>query len=260
MKALSMSKNIKHWVRFAIAAVLCVTSMAHAGETSVSGPLTDDASTGVSSSKIYTHTVSGGSAATLNGVQFSVLNPSSTPANFSWSTEGKSKDAIGCCNNGDWNPATGGVTGPELINLLGSFTYSGSGDASPSSQVFTLSGLTPGMTYDARLYVRTWDTEASGRPIFLHFNNGADTVISGPFGEDRPNELGLPSVHSAYYINHRYTANATEMSIRAEVDMLGGAGSGSFHMYALTNEVVPEPSSVTLIGLSGLALLRRRRA
>ncbi len=254
-----MSKNMRWSIQSAIAMIVCAASMAWAGTTSVSGPLSDDASTGVSTSKTYTHAVSGGSATTLNGVSFAALSPSSTPANFNWSTEGKNKDAIGCCNNGDWNPATGGVTGPELIKLLGSFTYSGNGDASPSSQVFTLSGLTPGTTYDARLYVRTWDTEASGRPIFLHFNNGADTVISGPFGEDRPNELGLPSVHSAYYINHRYTANASEMSIRAEVDLAGGAGSGSFHLYALTNEVVPEPGSLSLMALSGLALLRLRR-
>ena len=90
--------------------------------------------------------ISGGTAASINGVNFDVLDSGNTPANFDWNTNGFNKSQIVCCNNGDWNPAAGGVTGPELINLLGSFTYSGNGDGNPASQTFTLSGLTPGTT------------------------------------------------------------------------------------------------------------------
>ena len=41
-----------------------------AGEISFSEALTDDASTGINTSIIYTHAVSGGAATTVNGVDF----------------------------------------------------------------------------------------------------------------------------------------------------------------------------------------------
>ena len=106
------------------AMIVAVVHVASAGSISVSPALTDDASTGISPAKTYTHTISGGSVGAVNGVNFAVLNDSTTPANFNWNTNGMNKNVIACCNNGDWNPAAGGVTGPGLINLLGSFTYS----------------------------------------------------------------------------------------------------------------------------------------
>ena len=63
-----------------------------------------------------------------------------------------------------------------------------------------------GPTYDARLYIRMWDTEGSGRPIDLTFTNGNEVDSTGPSPEDRPSAVGLPDNHSAYYVNYRYTA------------------------------------------------------
>ncbi len=238
-------------------AAIALGSVAGAGVLTVSPALTDDASTGVSTSKTYTHAISGGTAGLLNGVTFDALNSGATPANFNWNTNGFNKNEIACCNNGDWNPAAGGVTGPELINLLGSFTYSGNGDGNPASQTFTLSGLTPGTTYDTRLYVRVWDTEGSGRPIDLTFTNGSEVDSTGVAPEDRPSLVGLPSDQSAFYLSYEYTAQASEVSIDALV--VEPAPSGSFHMYALTNEVVPEPGSITLAVFAFLGMLSLRR-
>ena len=89
-------------------------------------PLTDDASSGISTGNTYTHAISGGNSATVNGVVFESLTSGLTPANFNWDTGVDGKNQIPS-NNGDWNPTAGGVTGPGIQSLLSGFTYSGSG-------------------------------------------------------------------------------------------------------------------------------------
>jgi hypothetical protein len=241
-------------------ALLCLTlAPVSAGVVSLSSPLTTDASTGISTSNTYTHAISGGSAATVNSVNFAALSPGVIPAGFNWTSTGSQDQVVN--NNGDWVPANGGVTGAGLTSLLGSFTYSGTGPAPPSSQTFTLSGLVIGTTYDARLYVRVWDTEASGRPIAFTMTNGAEIdTFAGP--EDRPGDvLGTGNQHQAYYVNYRYTALATNLVINTAVPAGAAVDSGSFHMYALTNQVVPEPTTAASLALAlgVIGGLRRRR-
>lgn len=247
----------------AMAVLMTFSSGAIAGTITFSPALTDDASTGISTAKTYTHTVSGGAAVVVNGVNFDVLDAGNTPANFAWSTNGSTKNAI-AFNNGDWVPASGEVTGPDLINLLGSFTFSSDGDGNPAHQTFTLSGLTPGETYDARIYIRVWDTEGSGRPINIKYTNGPAGDATGTLDlyEDRPYLMGYPSNQSAYYVNYQYTAQASDLVIDALV--VEPSPAGSFLMYALSNEVVsvvPVPSSLALCasGLVGISLIRRQR-
>jgi hypothetical protein len=233
--------------------------IADAGTISLGAPFTTDASTGISNAHTYTHAISGGTAATVNGVGFELLDTGNTPANFTWDTGGLNKNHIGALN-GDWVPATGGVTGTGIQSLLAGFTFSGNGDTNPATQTYSLLGLTVGETYDARLYVRVWDTEGSGRPVEITFTHGAESDGTGIAPEDRPSlVLGGGNDHQAYYVNYQYTALATQLDISAQVAAAGGAGSGSFHMYALSNQVIPEPSSVGLLGLGLISLLRRRR-
>jgi hypothetical protein len=101
----------------------------------------------------------------------------------------------------------------------------------------------------------------SGRPIAFTMTNGAEVdPFSGP--EDRPGDvLGTGNQHQAYYVNYRYTAQTTDLIINAAVPAGSPVGSGSFHLYALSNQVVPEPTTAASLALA-LGLiggLRRRR-
>ena len=120
--------------------------------------------------------------------------------------------------------------------------------------------MTVGKIYDTRLYIRMWYTGGTGRPIDFKFTHGSETnSISGL--EDRPGTvLGTGNNNQAFYLNYRFTSLATTLDIDTTVPAAATAGSGSFHMYGLSNQVVPEPSSMTLalaLGLIGIA--RRRR-
>jgi hypothetical protein len=227
------------------------------------GVVTDDASTGIDGNIVYTHTVSGGGPATINGVTLEELSPAVTPGNFTWASSGGMNE-INPINNNNWTPATGGVTGAGALDMFGGFTYAGGGANAGSTQSFTLSGLTPGVPHEMRLYIRPWDQGGSGRPIDLSFT-GLVTDIASPAGgapEDRPSlVLGAGSNdHFAYYVSYNYLPSASgELIIDANVPGTAPANSGSFHMYGLTNAVIPEPSSIALIGLGFLGLLRRRR-
>jgi hypothetical protein len=202
--------------------------------------VTDEASVGISPDKNYTHLISGGGAATVNGVLFQDLNNVEGPENFLWDIfGGGARGVINTINNRDWQPALGDVSGQGLLDLLGGFVYQTWGEPG-GFQTYTLTGLTPGRTYELRIYTRLWDVGASGRPIDLIFTNGS--TVEQPFGGvlmDRPSiALNVADTHAAYYISYTYVAEATELIVNANVHPTGVAASGSHHLYALSNEAL----------------------
>ncbi|MGI9240363.1 MAG: hypothetical protein ACR2RV_06150 [Verrucomicrobiales bacterium] len=216
----------------------------------LSGPITDIASADITPDKDYSHAISGGSAQTVNGVAFELLDPNTTPANFNWDTAEWTKSQV-MNNPGDWLPE---ITEPNLLGLFTDFTYSGSGANPGSNQTFTLSGLTPGVTYEARVHIRIWDTQGSGRPIALTFTNGDEVASPSPpegVPEDRPGDvLGTANPHDAYYLSYTYTAETDQMSIFAQVPDSAPNNSGSFHLYALTNHVTSPPVEFKITDIS----------
>ncbi|MGC6458619.1 MAG: thrombospondin type 3 repeat-containing protein [Akkermansiaceae bacterium] len=208
--------------------------------------ITTDLDSEISLDKTYTHAISGGEAGTVNGVFFEALEPTITPVNFNWDTFGNIKSEINA-NSAQWAPDTAAI--PQLFTLLNSFTYSGNGAGPGSRQQFTLSNLTPGQNYDLRFYLRPWTLTDSGRPIDLIFTNG-DQVIQPYFAfpEDRLGSvLGIPDQQQTILLNFNYTAEGTDLVIDANVPDCAVNPSGSFHMYALTNEVSTSVESPLMI-------------
>lgn len=216
--------------------------------------ITDDASTGISTGKVYTHKISGGYATTVNGVSFSLLDAATTPANFDWTVDpGPTKQQIATANLGNWDTAAGGVTGTGIVDLLSGFTYSDISGIPGGTQTYTLSGLTPGQTYQLKLYIRAWRPATdSGRPIDLAFINGSEETL--PYSSllvDRPGiVLNSGNNQQAYALSFDYTAEGSELVIDARVP-LGFDTNDSFHMYGLTNEVTGEiPADLSIIALA----------
>ncbi len=214
------------------------------------GVVTDEASTGIQASDLstFTHKISGGSPATVNGVVMDVLDTATTPPNFVWNPNAGGKNVIGpAVNNGTWNPVTGNVTGAGNLQMFGTFTYSGGGGAPGSKQQFTLSALEVGLTYEMRVFIRKWD-DGTVRPQYLKFSNGAQ-VTNFYILEDRPETvLGNSNRESAYYISFTYVAQSTTMTMEATVANVA-TGNGSFHMYGLTNRStsLPPPLEISSI-------------
>jgi hypothetical protein len=209
--------------------------------------VTDDASSGISTDKTYTHCVSGGAAATINGVEFNALTPTSSPANFTWTVNG-GKNSAATPNLGSWVAASGGVTGAGLQSLYGTFVY-----GAPSSgaiHTYQLGGLTPGQTYQLKIFLRKF-ADNTLRPIDLIFTNGSD--VKQPFGAllyDRPQiVLNNGNSHSAYYLSYTYVAQDTTMTVVAQNHPAVLANAGGPHLYGLTNEVV-ETAELQIVDVS----------
>ena len=215
--------------------------------------VTDDASTGISTSTTYTHKMSGGSAATINGVTLEKLGAFVTPANFAWGLSSGFNGELSN-NNAAWTPASGGVTGPGVLDMYSGMVYDSDGSAG-AYQTYTLNGLTIGQTYALKIFIRPWNSSAL-RSIDLEFTNGS--TVEMPFGallEDRPGTvLNNGNQDSAYYLSYTYVAETTDLVIKTSVHPSVPLIGGSFHLYGLTNEVAAPGSSLATTGVSRDAL------
>ena len=140
--------------------------------------------------------------------------------------------------------------------------YYNGGNSAGGTTTWTLDGsaFTPGETYDTRIYTRSWGSSATGGTrnvsfVFDHDGAGPLSTSTGTISEDNATSVGF-GVNDAYYINYRFTAVAGEDLVITGTQL---GSNQSWHLYGLTNQLVPEPSRAMLIGLGCLGLLMGRR-
>lgn len=230
---------MRNWSKSAVAAlgfVALAGALASAGTFSESPlVLTDaaaaDASTGVSTSKIYTHLVdlaSDDGGASINGVTF----PAGLETGPDYALGGgtfTNFQGNGPGYGNDLPPASG------IYDLTEDFYYG------PDVQTLTLTGLTGGQSYIASFYTAGF----AGAQVTL---NADDDGTLNQFTTDRGDEK---------VIRYAYTQAAGDTNIVFTFDSVDN--SNGFHHYGFSNEVVPEPAAISLLGIGALGLLARRR-
>ncbi|MCL2104138.1 MAG: PA14 domain-containing protein, partial [Kiritimatiellaeota bacterium] len=184
-------------------------------------PITNDVSSLISPTKVYTHkldfgsrvgTTIGGPGATVNGVEFVKAGPGGSSGSYGWS-------GFQTGTNPGGTPA--GIASDQGMHAL--LTDMVNANNTPGNpQIATLTGLTPGKQYEVRFYNRAWTADAARYQtvIFMPGGSVSDTVN---FNVD-----GL----TPHFLAYRYTPVSSELTISID----GHGSNESWHIYALTNE------------------------
>ncbi len=197
-----------------------VGSLAGAGNVTFGGTVyvasfTGDADSDISASKTYTHVLdfpSDSTPATVNGVLFTSAGLSGNVNGHAWSI------------NQTLTPYAG--AGAGLTQLLADFYYN------VADFTLTLSGLTPGKTYETRFYFRNF--ASNPRELTFTFTAGA-TPVGSIF--HNPDTMALSMVGC------RYTADAAGTLSTRIVSLQAGH---TCHLYGLSNEESPGTSGAAL--------------
>jgi hypothetical protein len=207
-----------------LAALVALQSLPLVAGTLSYVPISNDANSGISSSNQYTHAIDFGTnpLAAINGVNF--VN--------GFGTASGAITNFGSTNIPSAHPgnAAHNVSG-NLVNLMTDMNYNA------ANGKVVLTGLTPGNTYDFRLYNRQWDP--SNRSQNFKFNEGLPAFTTVTLNPDDAAAIppGLAAGNTANYMNYRFTAQSTQLIVG--IDQVGG---GTYHLYGLTNQQVSSPN------------------
>ena len=196
-----------------------------------------DANSGISASNQYTSAVDGGNTRgtdrVVNGITLHALTgsgQSSTADNCTLNT------LSGTLNNAGGSPANIQADG-ALAEVQADMTFNaGAGDNSQQEIVLDPASLTPGTTYDLRIYIG--NSGGQNRPVNLAFvGDGQAPVETGFFNEDdaRTSAGGFKEANQVYYVDYRFTWDGNSTP---GVTITQKSGSAPFCLYALTNQPV----------------------
>lgn len=184
----------------------------------------DDATSGIDGSYVYTHAYNFGNAtgANVNGINFTGIagaNPSA--ANYT--------SVLGSVYNNDVNNITG--FGAALAK---DFVYGG------FPEVHNLTGLTPGKNYVFTLYSVGWEA-AGGRfgALVGGKGDGITAIDQDQFGDN-----------NGIRIEYRYTADSTGALKVTSSEIQNAVQAAAMHIYAMSNReadpLVSTPPTITL--------------
>ena len=205
--------------------------------------ITGDADSGISTENTYTHALDFGTGtpgALINGVQFDAYN---LAANGTLNFNREVSTGILYDHAGNANFTVSG----GLVDLLTDMYYNGD-NAVDGVTTWTLSGLTPGKSYQTRIYARQWGAGNQRTVVFEFDPDGAGPIsdVTETINQDDATTVGMPNDNDAYYINYEFTAVAGEdLVIMVTQDLF----NQSWHLYGITNQeyspgiaTVPSPA------------------
>ena len=210
-------------------------------------PITGDADSGISAAKVYTHAVDFGAGGPGGGFP-NIIDPGTTVNGVPFHIGGRTGPGYTTTGTPDYigtNPwTTSTPSGENTVNdLLADFYFHNTAFA-PADQILTLTGLAPGTPYLTTFYNAGWEA-GTNRTVTVTASDGGSVVFDQNFtGHANPNVLRYAFIASADSVTYTFSP----------ADPRWG-----FHQYGFTNEVVPEPAGLLVVGSAGAILLRRRR-
>ena len=195
-------------------------------------PISNDADCDIRASKDYTHKLdfgAGSPGALINGVQFDRhTSGASISSNFSYAVSSPGSPLV---HNGNTPPSVAG----DLVNLMRDM-YIHNGNAAGGTATWTLSGLTAGVRYETRIYVRQWGASDSRNATMVFDPDGAGPIShsSGLISEDNSISVGMPAADDAYYISYTFEAVDGENLV---ITVTQHNSNASWHLYGLSNEI-----------------------
>jgi len=187
---------------------------------------TGDADSGLSTGKTYTHLLdfpANGYPATVNGVDFLAAGMSGSAFGYGWNTTGTVPSST-------WNDAPNDSTRTGVDRLLRDFIYGS------TNYTLNLTGLSPGRTYEARLYFRSFGNTGTDTPRDIAFTFTAGSALFGSITHD------LDTLVRSR-VECRYTADE---SGSLAIHVVSPSTGYTCHLYGLSNEEINEPVVLTL--------------
>jgi hypothetical protein len=203
-------------------------------------------------------------SAAITYVDADGVNTLTDPGGVSLTDPSVSTDNAGSTSDGKWNLRYFGNGSPATIWE----TWGTEGNNLPMLAT-TITGLTPGDSYDVYVYFQSGDdTNLSQKwDVLAGFTTGAMTNYtrthadsSDAVASDFTTPVQVADGNRLMVQSSLGTAVADASGeITVYVDSNGGSSSTRTWYDGVGYEAVPEPSAALLLGLGGLALLRRRR-
>jgi fibronectin-binding autotransporter adhesin len=178
-----------------------------------------------------------GANVTVNGVTFTNTGTAASGSSgpITWTMANWEKNSASGSYPTGFQPASG----QQTYTLFNHFYY-GLGN---NVQTLTLTGLTPGQAYDARIYYRSWGNPNNGRISNWTFDPGTGLLA-------KINNLSEDSNTTGNYIDFPYVAGPDGRVIFSAAN----TSAASWHLYGFSNQQIPNvlaSATPVLIGREG---------